>query len=49
MDLNITETEREKDWKKVNRGSGACVYVHALLCPNLCDPVDCSPPASSVH
>ena len=23
--------------------------VHALLCPNLCDPMDCSPPVSSVH
>ena len=23
--------------------------MHAQLCPNLCDPMDCSPPGSSVH
>ena len=29
----------------------ACVYVCSVteLCPNLCDPMDCSPPGSSVH
>ena len=29
-----------------------CVRVHAKsvqLCPTLCDPIDCSPPGSSVH
>ena len=26
----------------------ACVLV-AQLCPTLCDPIDCSPPGSSVH
>ena len=26
-----------------------CVCVHAQLCPTLCDPLDCSPPDSSVH
>ena len=31
-----------------------CVYIHTydkLLqsCPTLCDPMDCSPPGSSVH
>ena len=27
-----------------------CVYVKPLqLCPTLCDPMDCSPPGSSVH
>ena len=25
------------------------VKVKALLCPTLCNPVDCSPPGSSVH
>ena len=31
--------------------SVVCVYVHtcAQPCPTLCDPVDCSPPGSSVH
>ena len=29
-----------------------CVYVYVLvaqLCPTLCNPVDCSPPGSSLH
>ena len=26
-----------------------CVCVYAQLCPALCDPMDCSPPGSSVH
>ena len=25
------------------------VYSVAQLCPTLCDPMDCSPPGSSVH
>ena len=27
----------------------ACVCLVAQLCPILCDPMDCSPPGSSVH
>ena len=26
-----------------------CVCVSCQLCPTLCDPMDCSPPSSSVH
>ena len=26
-----------------------CACVHAQLCLTLCDPMDCSPPGSSVH
>ena len=26
-----------------------CVCLVAQLCPTLCDPMDCSPPGSSVH
>ena len=26
-----------------------CVCVYALSCPTLCDPIDYSPPGSSVH
>jgi len=26
-----------------------CVCICSQLCPTLCDPVDCSPPGSSVH
>ena len=36
-------------WKRVGI---ACVWVHAKLlqlCLTLCDPMDCSPPGSSVH
>ena len=25
------------------------VCVHAQSCPTLCNPIDCSPPGSSVH
>ena len=25
------------------------VYANAQLCPTLCNPMDCSPPGSSVH
>ena len=35
-----------------SRVSDACVFSSvfvALSCPTLCDPVDCSPPGSSVH
>ena len=27
----------------------ACVHPVAQLCPTLCDPLDCSPPGSTVH
>ena len=27
----------------------ACVLTSLQLCPTLCDPMDCSPPGSSVH
>ena len=26
-----------------------CMSMHLQSCPTLCDPVDCSPPGSSVH
>ena len=26
-----------------------CVYIYAQSCPVLCDPMNCSPPGSSVH
>ena len=25
------------------------MHMHAQSCPTLCDPVDCSPPGSSLH
>ena len=35
------------------RDYSAAVYIHACLvaqsCPALCDPMDCSPPGSSIH
>ena len=33
---------------KTLRGARLCVLV-AQSCPALCDPMDCSPPGSSVH
>ena len=27
----------------------SCVHAHVQLCPTLCDPMDCSPPGTSVH
>ena len=33
----------------VSTGGCVCVCVCAQLCPTLCDPMDCSPPRSSVH
>ena len=27
----------------------SCIRERAYLCPTLCDPMDCSPPSSSVH
>ena len=29
--------------------SDSVVWLSAQVCPTLCDPVDCSPPGSSVH
>ena len=30
-------------------GTCVCLCVHTLSCPTLCDPMDYSPPGSSVH
>ena len=36
--------------KKGDEGTVSCVCAKSLQsCPTLCDPVDCSPPGSSVH
>ena len=33
-----------------SHGESSCSYpVHSTLCPTLCNPMDCSPPGSSVH
>ena len=34
--------------KLATKGEGCCC-VCAQLCPTLCDPMECSPPGSSVH
>ena len=39
------EREREREREKVY----VCLYVLAQLCSKFCDPMDCSPPGSSVH
>ena len=45
---NVTTGEFAVYWQMTNVG---CVYVcvRAQLCPTLHDPMDCSPPGSSVH
>ena len=38
------------DFSMATSLSGTCVRATSLqLCPTLCDPMDCSPPGSSVH
>ena len=36
-------------WGSTGLDSAACVCTGAQSCPTLCDPMDCSPPGSSVH
>ena len=36
-------------WGSTRLGSAPCVCTDAQSCPALCDPMDCSPPGSSVH
>ena len=38
-----------KDTVKYNIIRFALVWLVAQLCPSICDPMDCSPPGSSVH
>ena len=51
-----THTEQKKNSSCSSRayrlGAKAGLYMHAKslqLCPTLCNPMDCSPPGSSVH
>ena len=39
---------RQKYWREINQKWPMLSEV-AQLCPTLCDPVDCSPPGSSIH
>jgi len=36
-------------WDSTGLDSAPCVCTDAQSCPTLCDPMDCSPPGSSVH
>ena len=38
-----------RDWKCGVLTTGWVAGVHAPSCPTLCNPMDCSPPGSSVH
>ena len=38
-----------QSWTRVKRLSSSSSSAQTLLCPTLCDPMDCSPPGSSVH
>ena len=44
LDRRITQQQQGKDTE-----SGKVKVLVAQLCPTLCDPMDCSPPGSSVH
>ena len=35
--------------KRIKRPAAAAAAKSLQLCPTLCDPMDCSPPGSSVH
>ena len=41
--------ERRKEGRKLTSRYFVVVVLCAQLCPTPCDPVDCSPPGSSVH
>ena len=49
----LTEKKKDKFLWKTHSGPPAqacvCVYSVTQSCPTLCDPMDCSPPDSSVH
>ena len=37
-------------WERLGISTNGCMHPQSLQsCPTLCDPVDCSPPGSSVH
>ena len=50
-DKNSTFKNWAKNWKDLSQGKtyeNKKVKVVSQLCPTLCDPIDCSPPGSSV-
>ena len=54
LNINLFGISGELRFRVCNHGVCVCVCVCARakslqLCPTLCDPVDCSPPGSSVH
>ena len=48
---STTSTRGVKDGLNRGKRAGGCVCVHTCVqsCPTLCNPMDCSPPGSSVH
>ena len=48
--FNLSNVNFLKKKKSHSRHSDGCMCAKSLqLCPSLCDPMDCSPPGSSVH
>ena len=44
-----TESARSVRGDRGRVGKSACCCLVAKSCPTLCNPMDCSPPGSSVH
>ena len=48
-ELKKTISSKHKSWKSQLRGESEGESEVAQSYPTLCDPVDCSPPGSTVH
>ena len=50
MWIDLETLIRGSESERVEQIPYLCMYMLSLqLCPTLCDPMDCSPPGSSVH
>ena len=49
--INLEGLDGEGDGREVRKGGDICIKPSEVVqsCLTLCDPVDCSPPGSSIH
>ena len=47
MKIKFYEENKTEIWVQVEVSFVVCLFTQS--CPTLCDPLDCSPPGSSVH